>query len=162
MKTILKTPSRIHFGILDMKGDLKRMYGSVGVALSDPRTIIEVSDANDFQVFGEERAPLYAKRVRNYFKIKRGMNIRVVESIPPHVGLGSGTQLSLGIGYAMLKHVGMEVSIERLAKYWEGGRDQELAYIPSSMEALSSMEGSKMMNYRSSYLGMNFPRIGSS
>ncbi|MCD6244235.1 MAG: hypothetical protein J7J65_03240 [Candidatus Korarchaeota archaeon] len=122
MKTILKTPSRIHFGILDMKGDLKRMYGSVGVALSDPRTIIEVSDANDFQVFGEERAPLYAKRVRNYFKIKRGMNIRVVESIPPHVGLGSGTQLSLGIGYAMLKHVGMEVSIERLAKVLGRGK----------------------------------------
>ncbi len=122
MKTILKTPSRIHFGILDMKGDLKRMYGSVGVALSDPRTVIEVSDASDFQVLGEERSLLYAKMVRDYFKIESGMSIRVIESIPPHIGLGSGTQLSLGIGYAMLKHVGMKVSIEELAKVLGRGK----------------------------------------
>ncbi len=123
MKTILKTPSRIHFGILDMKGDLKRIYGSVGVALSDPHVIVEVSDADSFQVSGGgERALLYAKRVKDYFRIERGMKVNVIESIPPHIGLGSGTQLSLGIGYAMLRHVGMNVTIEELAKVLGRGK----------------------------------------
>ncbi len=123
MKTILKTPSRIHFGILDMKGDLRRSYGSVGVALDNPRVILEVSDADHFQVLGGgERALLYAKKVKEHFKIEDGMSIRIIEDIPPHVGLGSGTQLSLGIGYAMLKHSGMDVSVEELAKILGRGK----------------------------------------
>ncbi len=123
MKTVVRTPSRIHLGLLDVKGGLKRMYGGVGVALNEPYTVVEVSDSPEFKVeSGDERAEMYALRIRERFCINRGLRIRVLEHIPPHVGLGSGTQLALGIGYAMTKHLGMEISPEDLAKVLGRGR----------------------------------------
>ncbi len=123
MKTIVRTPSRIHFGLLDMKGGLRRMYGSIGVALDYPYTVVEVSDHDSFEVEGgDPRAKEYARKIREYFGIERGMKISVLKSIPPHVGLGSGTQLALGIGIAILRHSGRDASVESLAKLLGRGK----------------------------------------
>ena len=52
LKMRTSTPSRLHFGIMDMRGDLGRLHGSAGVAIETPRLILEVEEAGETVVTG--------------------------------------------------------------------------------------------------------------
>ena len=42
MKVAVKTPARLHSGLIDLNGDLGRLYGGLGVAIDHPNTVLEV------------------------------------------------------------------------------------------------------------------------
>ena len=42
MRITVKTGCRLHLGFLDLTGDLGRLYGSIGVSLENPGTVITV------------------------------------------------------------------------------------------------------------------------
>ena len=44
MKMQITTPSRLHFGLLDLNGELGRINGGFGVALDKPSWRIVLSD----------------------------------------------------------------------------------------------------------------------
>ena len=48
-------PARLHLGFLDLNGGLGRRFGSIGVAISGPRTSITIRAASRMQVTGPER-----------------------------------------------------------------------------------------------------------
>ena len=52
MKVLVKTPARLHLGLIDMNGDLGRMFGGLGVAIDHPNVIIEAKRSEKFTVTG--------------------------------------------------------------------------------------------------------------
>ena len=109
MKVRIAASSRLHLGFMDLNGSLGRLYGSIGVALSKPRTEIAVKTNSHLiiQNVSEDRKRKvfnFVKAFSKYHGIDPNVTIRVNKSIPEHKGLGSGTQLALSIS-AALTHI---------------------------------------------------------
>jgi beta-ribofuranosylaminobenzene 5'-phosphate synthase len=95
----VEAPARLHMGMLDAAGGGARRFGGLGVALSRPAAVVEASPSDDVTAEGPdaERALAVARRSRESLGLPGGVRVRVVEAIPPHVGLGSGTKLALAV-----------------------------------------------------------------
>jgi beta-RFAP synthase len=106
------TTARLHFGFLDPSGRGRRPFGSFGLAIDWPRTCLLLAPARSFQVSGPERdrALSYLKALARSCGIEAAYKLHVEEAIPPHAGLGSGTQLALAVGsaFAALERVRLE------------------------------------------------------
>ena len=119
MKVSIKTPSRLHLGFMDLNGNLGRLYGSIGVSLSNPRTEISVKTHSHLSVQNADRNKKQkifslVKAFSNHYKIEPNMTIRVHKSIPEHKGMGSGTQLALSISTALALIYGIETDAHDL------------------------------------------------
>ena len=117
VKVQVKTPARLHLGLIDMNGDLGRMFGGLGVGIDHPNVIVEAQKAENFSVTGQEAeiASQLANRFFQAYHVQPKVHINVVEAIPAHVGLGSGTQLSLAIAVALARLFNVKASIPELA-----------------------------------------------
>ena len=114
---IIKTPARLHFGMIDLRGDLGRKFGSLGVAIDRPNVILHAESLPTPDVTGEgnDRAIMFAERLLSHLGIRKGVHLNVVADIPPHIGLGSGTQLAFAVGTALSKLFDLKLSINELA-----------------------------------------------
>ena len=101
----VKTTARLHLGFLDMRGDLGRKFGGIGLALNDPGTSITLSHAEANRVTGPERARAQdlLETAQDRLSITTRHHLTIHEAIPAHSGLGSGTQLALAIAAALRK-----------------------------------------------------------
>jgi beta-ribofuranosylaminobenzene 5'-phosphate synthase len=117
MKVTVKTPARLHFGILDTNGELGRIYGSIGVAIQHPTVELEAQTAGRLTVEGleQERVERYARRFLEQVPLPFSAHLTLKSSIPSHVGLGSGTQLALAVGRALARLAGLEMSTVEIA-----------------------------------------------
>ncbi len=124
MKVKVKSPSRLHLGIIDLKGDLGRIYGSIGVTIDKPNVVLTAEKNEQFLIQGADaaRTRLFAQRFLKRTKVAEKVNIEVEETIPKHVGLGSGTQLAISIGEALNRIFGLGLSIEEIAMLMGRGR----------------------------------------
>jgi beta-ribofuranosylaminobenzene 5'-phosphate synthase len=99
----VEAPARLHMGMLDVAGGRARRFGGLGVALSRPAAVVEASQSDDVTAEGPdaERALAVAQRSRETLELAGGARVRVLEAIPAHVGLGSGTKLALAVTAAL-------------------------------------------------------------
>jgi beta-ribofuranosylaminobenzene 5'-phosphate synthase len=117
MSVIIKTPCRLHFGLIDMNGALGRIDGGVGLALNTPNVIIEARLSNRLEVTGRKAglARGIVKMVMKHYKMRGGAFVKVIDLIPEHVGLGSTTQLSLAIAKCLTELHNIKATAEELA-----------------------------------------------
>jgi beta-ribofuranosylaminobenzene 5'-phosphate synthase len=104
MTTVLvEAPARLHMGMLDASGKGARRFGGLGVAVSHPVVSVEASASSELSAEGPDadRALAVAERYREAFGHAAGARMRVLEAIPSHVGLGSGTKLALAVTAAL-------------------------------------------------------------
>jgi beta-ribofuranosylaminobenzene 5'-phosphate synthase len=96
-------PARLHLGMLAVAGDGARRFGGLGVSVADPAVVIEARPAQELSAEGTDadRALAFARRCQEALGLAGGAHLRVVEAIPPHVGLGSGTKLALAVAQAL-------------------------------------------------------------
>ncbi|MBX0323899.1 GHMP kinase [Halomicroarcula sp. F13] len=87
------TAARLHFGFQNLSLAHERLYGGVGLALDEPRLVVEATPADGVDCDDDEATP-YAERVVEALDVP-GARVRVEDRFPRHVGLGSGTQLAL-------------------------------------------------------------------
>ncbi len=101
----VRVPARLHLGFLDLNGSLGRKFGSIGLAIDGPQTRITMSRGRETSVSGDERARAanYLARLQDALKVNGGIHLEIPEIIPPHAGLGSGTQLALAIAAGVRK-----------------------------------------------------------
>jgi beta-ribofuranosylaminobenzene 5'-phosphate synthase len=101
---IVRAPARLHLGFLDLSGAVGRRFGSIGLAIDAPKTKLTVSIASSFSSHGPEadRALLAAHRYGAAIAPDLRFCVDVERAIPAHAGLGSGTQLALSVGAAIL------------------------------------------------------------
>jgi beta-ribofuranosylaminobenzene 5'-phosphate synthase len=119
--------ARLHFGVLDLRGSAGRWFGGIGAASSAPSLLLSASQSSDLVVDGDDagRAAEFARQFLEHYRIAGGAHVRVHRALPPHAGLGSGTQLALSIGRALAALYGIEAEPSVLARVM--GRGQRSA-----------------------------------
>jgi beta-ribofuranosylaminobenzene 5'-phosphate synthase len=118
VKVYVKTPARLHLGLIDLNGDLGHLFGGLGVGIDRPNVILEAQRPGKLAVTGEksELVKALAKRFLEACNLKANVSIDVKQTIPGHIGLGSGTQLALAVATALSKMFDVNASIQELAK----------------------------------------------
>jgi beta-RFAP synthase len=111
------TTARLHFGFLDPSGRGKRPFGSFGLSLDQPLTRLTLTPAEAPSASGpeRERALRYLETIAASFGIPARYALQVEEAIPPHAGLGSGTQLALAVGSAFAALEGLRLDPQEIA-----------------------------------------------
>jgi beta-RFAP synthase len=123
-RVTVEAPARLHFGILDLRGHRGRRFGGIGAALPIPAVRLEATRAEGLTVEGPDagRAEEAARRFMAAFPLP-GAHLRLTQSIPSHVGLGSGTQLALAVARALAELHGIRLEPPALARaVGRGGR----------------------------------------
>ena len=109
--------ARLHFGFLDPSGRSARPFGSFGLSLDRPKTRLVLRRAERFSVSGpeRERAERYLRKIAAGCGVDESYDLRIEEAIPPHAGLGSGTQLALAVGTAFAALEGLSLEPDEIA-----------------------------------------------
>jgi len=126
----IRTPSRLHFGLLGWGPQPQRQFGGIGLMINSPGIDLTAEPAPAWMVEG----PL-ATRVEQIITRLRARMLETGTVVPPaririesapaeHVGLGVGTQLCLAVARTVLRLAGMpEPTVEQLARLTgRGGR----------------------------------------
>ena len=113
----VKTPARLHLGLIDLNGNLGRVFGGLGVGIDRPNVVLEISKSYTFTVRGLEKELVtsFAKKFFEKYKIIPVADIHVRRTIPAHVGLGSGTQLALAVAVGLAKLYDIKDSVQSFA-----------------------------------------------
>jgi beta-RFAP synthase len=110
----LSVPARLHLGFLDLNGDVGRRFGSVGLPLSEPETVVTLSRAaGETIVEGSEaeRAEQHLSTLCRHLGIKSHHRLTVEQAVPAHAGLGSGTQIALAVAAALRTLHGLPLDV---------------------------------------------------
>ncbi len=120
----LQAPSRLHFGLLPGSGDLDHRCGGLGVMIDHPNLKMTARASTQWTVTG-----LCCNRVegiaRQVFQLAEcdpvPVHIHVSEAPPSHVGLGSGTQLTMGTASLLNTWIGQTVSPGGISRHFGRG-----------------------------------------
>lgn len=102
MPARVRTGARLHFGFLNLSLAHEQLYGSLGVALESPETVVAAERAEAVSCSHSD-ARAFAARAVDWLDVP-GATVHVEAALPRHVGLGSGTQLALAV-YAAIARV---------------------------------------------------------
>ena len=136
----VRAPARLHLGFLDPGATLGRRFGSLGAVIDGPQTVVRLTwaDGADDEVVATclaataelDRARAHLRRLRERLPLARlrggtalgALRLELAETLPPHAGLGSGTQLALAIGRAYAELGATGTSTADLARLLGRGR----------------------------------------
>jgi beta-RFAP synthase len=121
----VQTGARLHFGFLACKPQSGREFGGAGLMIDSPGFDLTVRESDRFRYEGpstwSERVETLARRLLDetadddvsksappcgHDDIGRrpsSVEVEIREEIPPHVGLGSGTQLAMALAVAVAR-----------------------------------------------------------
>jgi len=119
-RVIVETPSRIHVSLIDLHGGSGRVDGGIGIALDDPRILLEARQSQELDVKGcdsrtAERIRQTAADVLQGIRAGASASITVRTIFPSHIGLGSGSQLALATARALCELYGRPMTGKDLA-----------------------------------------------
>jgi len=118
-KCWMKTGARLHLGQLDLNGSLGRLYGGLGLAIDQPQLELTAERENGLYIdspgLEEDRVRLIAQQYLDHYCLP-GARINLIQSLPSHSGLGSGTQLALALGFVLTRLYGLQPPLLELAE----------------------------------------------
>jgi beta-RFAP synthase len=116
-EVFVEAHARLHFGVLDLRGTLGRWFGGIGAAA--PAPVVRLSARRDDRLIAEgpdaDRAHEFARRFLHHHHLDAGAGLVIEQALPPHSGLGSGTQLALAVGRALAELYAMPTDPVTLA-----------------------------------------------
>ncbi len=120
----VEAPARLHFGVLDLRGDLGRRFGGIGAAVPAPSLLLEARPAPELRAEGPDatRALAFAQRFAAHHDIQPRVHFCLHRTIPTHAGLGSGTQLALAVARATAELYALPTDATALARAVDRGR----------------------------------------
>jgi len=121
---VVRVPARLHLGFLDPSGDSERRFGSIGLPLSEPETVLSLARSPQTIVEGPEgeRASRHLAMLCDMLDVRGHHRLTVEQAIPAHAGLGSGTQIALAVAAALRTLHGLPLDIEGDAVRMARGR----------------------------------------
>jgi beta-RFAP synthase len=127
VRVTVEAPARLHFGVLDLRGHLGRRFGGIGAAVPVPSVLLEATPDQRLTAEGPDagRVLEFATRYSEAAGLQAGAHFRVQRMIPPHAGLGSGTQLALAVARALAELYTLPSDPQVLAR--QVGRGQRSA-----------------------------------
>jgi beta-ribofuranosylaminobenzene 5'-phosphate synthase len=119
-RVIVQTPSRLHLTLIDMHGGSGRVDGGVGITLDEPGILLEMRQSQVLEVIGcdtmtRERVMDTARRVLNSLHAGGNVSVTVRNHYPPHIGLGSGSQMMLAIARGISEIYNRPRTVKELA-----------------------------------------------
>lgn len=122
-KISVLAPARLHMGFIDLSGSLGRQFGSIGIALNEYNTRLSISPAKQRIVTGYSslRAEKSLSALCKALEVSDKVEINITAAIPEHIGLGSGTQMSLAIGSALNALYGLKLTVREIAAVMDRG-----------------------------------------
>jgi beta-ribofuranosylaminobenzene 5'-phosphate synthase len=110
-------------GFIDLSGSLGRHFGSIGVALNEHATRLAVTSAERRTITGPSarRADKCLTLMCKALNVSDKLYVAIESAIPEHIGLGSGTQMSLAIGYALNAFYGLGLTVRDIASVMDRG-----------------------------------------
>src|SRR5262245_24632603 len=120
----IEAAARLHFGVLDLRGSLGRRFGGLGAAIPSPSLLLEAAPAAEVTAAGPdaERVEAFARRFLAHHGLTGGARLTLHRAIPPHSGLGSGTQLGLSVARALAELNRLPTDAPGLARAVSRGR----------------------------------------
>lgn len=110
------SPSRLHLTLIDLNAELGRVDGGVGITLESPGLEIAAEENDIVEVFGDSfLAGKMRKAAETLLPSGKGVTLHIKDSLPDHVGLGSGTQAALSAAAAVNEIYGLGKSVRELA-----------------------------------------------
>jgi beta-ribofuranosylaminobenzene 5'-phosphate synthase len=105
-------------GIVDMRGDLGRIHGSVGLAIQRPRLTVKAAESSETIITGarSSRASETLGTLMSEHGVTSGVKVEILEDIPEHTGFGSGTQLTLALGTILSKLFDLGLTPQSIAE----------------------------------------------
>lgn len=119
----VEAPARLHLGFLDLNGGLGRRFGSIGLTIDSITTELRAWQSHAFSATGPgaERALSCARAFAAAQGLTDGAHFVLRRAIPDHVGLGSGTQLSLAVGTALQRLYAQRSGVRSIAHSLQRG-----------------------------------------
>ena len=110
-------------GFIDLSGSLGRHFGSIGVALNEHATRLSITGAKQRTISGPcaQRADKCLSLLCRALNVSDKLAVSIETAIPEHVGLGSGTQMSLAIGSALNAYYGLGLTVRDIAALMDRG-----------------------------------------
>ena len=126
----VEAPARLHLGFMDPAGTLGRPFGSLGLTIDGRVTRVtlgagdhpQVSGGPEVSVADLDRAGAHLHTLQQRTGRAAPLHLRLHEHLPPHAGLGSGTQLALAVGRAFAHWHGLDLPTATLAQWLARGR----------------------------------------
>jgi beta-ribofuranosylaminobenzene 5'-phosphate synthase len=117
----VRTGARLHLGFQNLSLAHERLYGGVGLALASPRIEVRAERAETVECADPAVADYVADAV-SALDVP-GATVEVIERFDRHVGLGSGTQLTLSCLAAVARAYDRTVTVREIAPaLGRGGR----------------------------------------
>jgi beta-RFAP synthase len=140
----VRTPSRLHFGLLSLAGEQERWpdrqgqgvvparrFGGVGLMVQQPGVEVCAEPGVGWSAGGAlaGRALAFARQVAEALEQERPgcagppLRLRVPAAAPEHMGLGTGTQLGLAVARVVAESWEIKATVRELARWsCRGGR----------------------------------------
>lgn len=106
----IQTGARLHFGLLAVQAPSGRNFGGVGLMVDAPGCQLSVTTSAEDEVLASDEIVPRLIEWRNRYRERcptehrpSACSINVVQAIPGHSGLGSGTQTALALAAALSK-----------------------------------------------------------
>jgi beta-RFAP synthase len=119
----ITAPARLHLGFLDLDGSIGRRFGSIGLTLDGIATRLTVARGRTGKTAGAEhdRAHRVLASLADRLDVAGDLRVTLHDTIPEHVGLGSGTQLGLAIAAGLARLTNRPTDGRALAPLVERG-----------------------------------------
>ncbi len=110
-------------GFMDLSGSLGRDFGSIGIAINEIGIRLQATQSDRCRVVGpcSERVEHCLRFLSKALGVSEKIEILIEEAIPEHVGLGSGTQMSLAIGSVLNGLYDLGLTTREIAALTERG-----------------------------------------
>ena len=122
----IDSPARLHLGFMELNDSNPRVFGSIGLAITNFKFKQTIQLNKDFDVICDDkhiklRVEEIIKLFSKKYKIKK-CKLTISDFIPLHKGLGSGTQVSLCTGFLISNFNNLNLSIENISKFLKRGQ----------------------------------------
>ncbi len=107
----IRTPCRLHFGLLALDHGGARQYGGVGLMIQRPDIAIRVTPSEALSATGpmSDKALMFARRfIERADALVDPVAIEMLRAPRAHTGLGTGTQLGMAVAHAMAMVIGRD------------------------------------------------------
>lgn len=124
MNTVTVTTSaRLHMGFFDLKSSASRTFGSLGLSIDAPCTQIVVtkSDKAGIDANYDKSVVKVVESIVKLLKVEQKFSLEILQSIPQHAGLGSGTQMALAIGAGLNALFNLNLTVLQIGKLSKRG-----------------------------------------
>jgi beta-ribofuranosylaminobenzene 5'-phosphate synthase len=117
------TSARLHMGFFDLTGGTARKFGSLGLSIDAPCThvVLTKSDKTLIDANCSENIIKIVENMVKLLKVEENFSLKILQSIPQHAGLGSGTQLVLAIGAGLNALFNLNLSVSQIAQLSKRG-----------------------------------------